>query len=187
MSLPQNSVPSVKSKLINLATYIFPRDHLSVAVVSLTLPIIHLAGMDRIFPGLLHKSCILRQFPAHIKPNNLTHHPMLPSLLCQEVIFSPTIPTILLESKGRLSLHLLNKGLGSLTHTLPLSLANQVPPRENLWPSLVSHIPTLPWPSLVYPHNNSRQVISNSPTHHLQVLPVLPTPLYQITSLSLFH
>ena len=135
MSLPLNSVPScihlVKSKLINLATYIFPRDHLSVAVVSLTLPIIHLAGKDRIFPGLLHKSCILRQFPTHTKANNLTHLLMLPSLLYQEVIFSPTFPTILLQSKGRLSLHLLKKGLGSHTHTLPLSLANQMPFREN--------------------------------------------------------
>ena len=103
-TLYQNSVPSptpcVKSKLINLATCIFPSpgsNHpSSVSVVRLSLPITHLPGKDRTPPGLLHKSCIL--------PNNLTHHPALPSLLFQGVICSQYSPARLLPCKGRPSL-----------------------------------------------------------------------------------
>ena len=96
--LYQNSVPSPTPCL---ATCIFPipspgRDHPSVSVVRLSLPITHPPGKDRTPPGLLHKSCIL--------PNNLTHHPTLPSLLFQGVICSQYCPARLLPCKGRLSL-----------------------------------------------------------------------------------
>ena len=123
MSLHQNNVPSythlVQSKLINL-----DRDHPSVlrqvTLVRLTLPISRLPGKDRIPPGLLLNSCTLPQSPALVNTNNLTHHPMLPSLLHQEVMFSLTFPTILLPCKVRLSLHLLHNSPTHHLHAHPV-------------------------------------------------------------------
>ena len=97
-------------------------DHHSVlhqeAVVSPTLPIKHLCGKDRIPPVPLHKSCTLPQYPAHINTSNLTHQPLLPSLLQQKVVVSPTFPTTLLPCKDRLSLHLLQKASSlPITHS----------------------------------------------------------------------